>query len=142
MKTLVAILICAVATVGLATEPRIEDVTIFTGTWLITFEPNGRASAQYGSTPGDSGFVEPGTIDFNQLIAAITKAEKKGKKDPADRFQIAVRHEGQTSIMSFTVKDEAVIEQMLATLDAKWKQHPVGKRFDELKRRYPIIPKK
>lgn len=132
----------ALATVALAGEPKIEEVTIFTGTWLITFEPSGQASAQYGSLPGDSGFVDPGTVDFNQLLVDIAKAQRKEKKEPMDRFQIAIRHEGQASILSFTVKDETVIEQLLATLDAKWKQHPPGGRFDELKRRYPIIPKR
>jgi hypothetical protein len=70
MKTLTAILTVCLASVAYSVSPVTEKISVYTGTWLIDFYPNGRASAQYGSNPGDSGYVDEGTIDFAVLLDA------------------------------------------------------------------------
>ncbi len=142
MKTLTAILMICLASTAHSASPKAEKISVYTGTWLIDFYPNGRASAQYGSNPGDSGYVDEGTIDFTVLLDGVNQAQKKNTREPADRFQIAIQLEGQTTTIGFVLTDDSFIERTLAELDEKWKQHPVGHRFFELKTKYPIIPKK
>jgi hypothetical protein len=142
MKTILTALLTCIAACAIAAEPKVTGLTVFTGTWLIDIDANGRATAQYGSTPGDSGYVDEGTIDFPSLLQEIANAKRKSAKETGDRFQIAVQREGETTTAAFTLADDSCIERTLAHLDRKWKPHPIGQRFNELKAKYPIIPKK
>ena len=140
MKTLLITLIALLAACAYAEIPEVRTISIFTGAWLIDFESDGSASAQYGSTPGDSGNVDKGTIDFNALLEVISKTDRKDTKETSDRFQVSTRYEGQTSTTGYTLVDDSYIEMTLQGLEGKWK--PLGQRFLELKAKYPIIPKK
>ncbi len=142
MKTLMAILTICLATAAYSASPIAEKISVYTGIWLIDFYPNGRASAQYGSNPGDSGYVDEGTIDFTALLNGVNQAQKKSPREPADRFQITIDLEGQTTATGFVLADDSLIERTLAELEKKWKPHPVGQRFLDLKTKFPIIPKK
>ena len=141
MKTILITLLALLATGVRAEQPVAQIISVYTGIWLIDFEPTGRAAAYYGPNPGDSGDVDEGTVDFKALLDAVTKAEKKNTKEPGDRFQVSIRYAGQTSTTAYTLIDDLIIQQTLEELDGKWKPHPVGQRFFDLKAKYPIIPK-
>jgi hypothetical protein len=140
MKTTSTILLLLVAVCVLAEEPKVEQVSIFTGTWLINFDPSGRAAASYGSNPGDSGYVDEGTVDFKKLLQAVTNTPRK-TKESSDTFQVTIRHKGQTSTTAFVLVDDSAIRKVLEGLDHKWKPHPVGQRFYELTSKHPIVPR-
>ena len=141
MKTILITLFAIIATGVCAEQPEVQNISVYTGTWLIDFAPDGRAAASYGSNPGDSGYVDEGTVDFNALLDAVTKTEIKNAKAPGDRFQISIRHTGETSITAYTLIDDSFILRILEELDGKWKPHPIGQRFFELKDKHPIITK-
>lgn len=122
-------------------EQQVQNITVSTGPWIITFEPSGYASAQYGSTPGDSGYVPKGTVDFISLLKSIESTPTKEKKEPSYEFQIAILHKGQNFTTAFTLTDVSFIRDVLLSLESKWKQMPLGTRFNELHNKYPIIEK-
>lgn len=130
------------ATCVSAQEPTVKQISVFTGTWLIDFQPNGRAVVFYGSNPGDSGYVDGGTVDFKALLETVTKTERKNAREPSDVFQVSIQYEGQTSTTGFTLVNDSVIRRTLVELEDKWKPDPLGQRFFELKTRFPVIPKK
>lgn len=142
MKTISIASLILLAASAVAGDPTAEKISVFTGTWLIDFDPAGRAAAYYGSNPGDSGYVDEGTIDFTALLEGVVRAEKKNAKGPGDRYQVSIQYEGQTSATAFVLVDDSIIQRTLIELDGKWKPHPVGQRFSELKAKYPIIPRK
>jgi len=72
----------------------------------------------------------------------VNQVQKKSSREPTDRFQVAIRLESQTTTTGFVLAADFLIERTLSELDGKWKQHPVGHRFFELKTKYPIIPEK
>jgi hypothetical protein len=115
---------------------------VFTGTWLIDFQPSGRAVAFYGSNPGDSGHEDEGTVNFKALLEAVTKTERKNAREPGDVFQVSIQYEGETSTTGFTLVNDSVIRQTLVELEDKWKPDPLGQRFFEFKTTSPIILKK
>ena len=125
-----------------AEDPKVKRITVFTGPWIITFELSGAAHAQYGSLPGDGGYVDEGPVDYAKLLKAIKTTPRKDKNEAGDRFQVAILHERQTSTKVFTLTDESFLEQILRNLESKWKQDPHGTRFNELKEQHPIVHKK
>lgn len=142
MITISTALLVLLVAGAIAGEPQVDRISVFTGTWLIVFEPTGRAAAYYGSNPGDSGYVEEGTVDFKALLETLTKAEKKNAKESSDRFQVSIHKEGQTTTTAFVLIDDSLIQRTLVELDGKWKPHLVGQRFSDLKAKCPIIPRK
>ena len=140
MKTTIIVLLLPIlmATV-FAEEPKVQSVTVFTGPWLITLESSGRAHAQYGSLPGDGGYVTNGTVDFASLLKSIMSTPKKDKTEPSDQFQVAIHYEGQTSTTGFSLTDTGFLKRLLGSLDFQWKQDPGGTRFNDLRKQYPIV---
>jgi hypothetical protein len=122
-------------------EPEVLSISVFTGPWIITFEPSGHASAQYGSVPGDCGYVPPGTVDFDSLLKSIKSAQKKEIKEASDKFQVAIHFKGQTSATAFVFTDMSFLRLVLESLEIKWHQVSGGERFAELLEKYPIIQK-
>jgi hypothetical protein len=121
-----------------AEELPVQSVSIFTGAWIIEFMPSGSARAQYGSSPGDGGYVAEGTVDFTALVKNILATSKKEKTEHGDKFQVAVRYEGQISVTAFVLSETSFLERILGDLESKWKG---GARFDKLREKYPIVQK-
>src|SRR5688572_30463072 len=68
-------------------QPRVDpstvaDVTVFLPglSWYLAINPDGSASLQYGSGPGDSGRVGPGTVDFAQVVSEAARARASSSK--------------------------------------------------------------
>ena len=139
MKTILIALFAIIAT-GVYADQRIVHISVYTGTWLVDFRPGGRATASYGSIPGDSGFVDDDTVDFIALLESILKTGKKDTKELGDRFQVSIGYVGETTSTAYSLVDDTFIYDLLEDLDGKWKPHPVGQRFYELKSKYPIVP--
>jgi hypothetical protein len=123
-------------------KAQVTGISLFDFAWNITFEPNGRVSACYGSIGEDCLIVKEGSVNFLELLATIDTAERKARPESGD-FQIYIRRNGQVTYTSFALKDQSFIIQLLYALDTKWKPiHPAfRKRIMDIKRKNPIVPK-
>ena len=106
---------------------------------MVRFNVDGSAHAQYGATPGDAGILPSGTVDFVSLVDYVSKADRNDIRTPDDRYQIAIRRPGETTLYSFTLVDDAAIHRVLLEVDTQWTQHPLGTRFDQLRQKSPIV---
>jgi len=139
MKTLTAFLAFVFVVAARAADAPVQRVTVWTGIWTIAFERSGRVHAQYGSLPGDGGYVPEGTVDFAALVKAISATPKKKQHRPQDRIQVVLHREGEAPATASTLTDSSFVEEILLGLETKWKQDPLGTRFGELRRRHPIV---
>lgn len=130
------------ATTLVVADNEVVSIWAVTGPWSIEFGPNGRATAQYGSLPGDAGYVDEGTVDFKALLATLETIRKKEQRGPVDGIQVGIRRKGETSSTAIMSIDDRFIREVLTSIDSKWKQIPGGERFDELKAKHPIIRSK
>lgn len=139
MRAISALLPLILAVTCLASQPLARNITVYTGTWIIDFEPSGRAHAQYGSLPGDGAYVEEGTINFENLLETIKHAPREDKKHTGAQLQVAIHYEGDTSATFFSLRDPSFLETLLHKLESRCKQDPLGNRFEDLRRVHPIV---
>lgn len=137
---------------GVAPSRALEITTGAPARWMLRFELSGAAHAQYGSLPGDGGFVPPGSVDFSRLARDLASAAGGAAAAGPDRIQVSAwalcaadavgcdPPEGSTAPLSDA--QQRVVLRLLADLETRWRPDEYGtKRFDELRQRFPIAPR-
>ena len=117
-----------------------NSIVISNGAWNVTFYPDGRAFALYGSR-GLGGYLPKGTVKFDALLAAVRTL--KGKPGIACTTEVVVWPKNVTSTTSFTISDDTLFRYLIASFADKWEdkdQRPVGEEFRKLLKKYPIYP--
>ena len=135
------------------TAPRAIEVVTPSLLWMIHFELSGAAHAQYGSLPGDGGFVPPGTVDLPALARALSAAAGGGASKGPDRIQVTASSlcpEGaekedcdwQSGALEYASDaQQRVVLRLLEALEPQWQADEFGtRRFEELRRKHPIAP--
>ena len=121
MKPLLAVLTaCLVAvTSSLGEEPmpiRVEFTVPAEG-WSFAAYPDGTIHGQYGSLPGDSIQLPPGTADFLEIVALVQAA-----KAPPERVtvQAAVRHKDEVSVTLKPIEDNGYFRKLFLKNRNSW----------------------
>lgn len=117
-----------------------ESIHIMNGPWRVSFYPDGRVFALYGSREL-GGYLPKGTVNFDALLVAVRKL--KGKPGNGCTTEVVVWRKNETSTTSFTVSDDTLFRYLVASFEAKWQdrdERPVGERFRGLLKMYPIYP--
>ena len=85
--------------------------------FMVTAQPDGSVTGQYGSNPWDSIALPVKSIDFERLVYVIrtsmsTKGESKG--------MAAVRHEGENSISMKPLGDDTFLRECFLKHTGDW----------------------
>jgi len=105
--------------------------------WSITFRPNGSVHAQYGATLGDGASQAKGTVDFDALLQAVERL--KIDKRQAKFSQVAVCRKGQTTVASFSLRDDTLFRYLIASFENTWMPDLHGlRRFGKLLESHPF----
>jgi hypothetical protein len=136
-----------------AMVPRAIEIAMPSLAWTIRLDFSGAAHAQYGSLPGDGGFVPPGTFDLPALARALSAAAGGRPSAGPSRLQATAWSlcpadaepkdcDWQTDALTYASDEQqAVLLRLLEKLEPQWKPDEYGtKRFEELRREHPILP--
>jgi len=103
--------------------------------WFLTIRPDGSASIQYGSGPGDSASLPAGTLNFQAIAAEVVKRESV-KTIPGSSSAVLWR-KGEHSAEFHSLTNDDYFRNLIESVSNKWRKVP---RFDELRKEFPIYP--
>ncbi|MET0555663.1 MAG: hypothetical protein ABW221_21675 [Vicinamibacteria bacterium] len=137
-----------------AATPRPLEIATADLAWRLRVDFSGAVHAQYGSAPGDGGFVPPGTIDRPALARALSAAAGGGAPKGPHRLQATaswfcpedVKAAGcdwrSEALGHPNEEQERILRRLLEELEPQWKPDEYGtRRFEELRRTHPILPR-
>ncbi len=100
-------------------QAQVQEICLFNGGWNLCFEPNGSVQGIYNAMPETCIQIKEGTVDFQSLLAKINKAEQTATLE-IGKFQISIQQKDQVSASAFTLKDNSILETILAVLVKQW----------------------
>lgn len=119
LKSLTPILFLAYTLLPQTSRAQVQEICLFNGGWNLCFESNGSVQGVYNAMPETCIQIKEGTVDFQSMLAKINKAEQTPTLE-IGKFQISIQQKDQVSAPAFTLKDNSILETILALLVKQW----------------------
>ena len=121
-------------------DAQVEGICLFNSGWHLCFEPDGSANGIYGELLESCIQLKAGTVDFSAMVAKINKAEPSATPE-IGKFQISMEVKDQGVKPAFTLKDNTIIEKILASHEKQWTHCPPKKPEDPVEKTQPAPSK-